>query len=201
LWLIQDLGGSVNGYSFSDAVRRALQAAREDAAFLHHEYVGTEHILLGLLRTDDGVPIAALHALGVDPAAFRQRFLDSLERGKPGGNVGPDLPYTSRGKKVLEEAMKEARERGHSYVGTEHLFMGILREHKGLAAQALVREGLSEESVRAETIRILETGAGRPPAGSVASSFLIVIEDPNGQLGARRFTSAQDAIDFLSRLR
>jgi ATP-dependent Clp protease ATP-binding subunit ClpC len=195
----------VNGYNFSDAVRRALMAARDEAAFLHHEYVGTEHILLGLLRTDDGVPIAALRALGVDPAALRQRFLDSLERGKAEGNVGPDLPYTHRAKKILEEAMKEARERSHSYVGTEHLFLGILRERKGLAAQALEREGLSEESVRKETIRILETGAtggtAEPPRTRRPSTFLIVIEDPDGQLGAQRFTRVQDAIDFLNRWR
>src|SRR6266571_4715334 len=99
----REAGGEMNGYNFTDRVRKVLQMAREEAARLHHEYVGTEHILLGLIR--EGEAVAA----------------------------GPDLPYTSRAKKVLELAMSEARELNHSYVGTEHLLLGLLREEKGIA--------------------------------------------------------------------
>lgn len=200
----------MNGFNFTDRVRTALQAAREEAIALDHEYVGTEHILLGLLRTDDGVPIATLDALGVSLKDLRESTLELLKPGKPGKRVGPDLPYTSRAKKVLEEALTEVRDRRHTYIGTEHILLGLLREGKGMAAQALVGHGVTLDVARAEILRILEAEAiseqsdhprARREARPVPSSFLIVIEDPNGQLGTRRFTTAQEAIDFLDRWR
>ena len=127
----------MNGYNFTDRVRKVLQMAREEAARLHHEYVGTEHILLGLIREGEGVAAAVLTNLSVDLDDIQQKIEETVKKGKAAAAAGPDLPYTSRAKKVLELAMSEARELGHSYVGTEHLLLGLLREEKGIAAQVL----------------------------------------------------------------
>src|SRR5262245_24495302 len=145
----------MNGYNFTDRVRKVLQMAREEAARLHHEYVGTEHILLGLIREGEGVAAAVLTNLNVDLEEIQQKIEETVKKGKAGTVTGPDLPYTSRAKKVLELAMAEARELNHSYVGTEHLLLGLLREEKGIAAQVLNDAGVTLEQSRAETLRLL----------------------------------------------
>ncbi|MFB3110575.1 MAG: Clp protease N-terminal domain-containing protein, partial [Gemmatimonadales bacterium] len=145
----------MNGYNFTDRVRKVLQMAREEAARLHHEYVGTEHILLGLIREGEGVAAAVLTNLNVDLDEIQQRIEETVKKGKAPASSGPDLPYTSRAKKVLELAMSEARELNHSYVGTEHLLLGLLREEKGIAAQVLTDAGVNLEQARAETLRLL----------------------------------------------
>ncbi len=157
----------MNGYNFTDRVRKVLQMAREEAARLHHEYVGTEHILLGLIREGEGVAAAVLTNLNVDLEEIQQKIEETVKKGKAAAAAGPDLPYTSRAKKVLELAMSEARELNHSYVGTEHLLLGLLREEKGIAAQVLTDAGVNLEQARAETLRLL--GSEMPsaaPAGS-----------------------------------
>src|SRR4029077_9943869 len=111
----------MNGYNFTERVRRALARSREEAARLHHEYVGTEHILLGLLRDDGGVAATVIESFGVKPEALASKVDEVVRKGRPGETTGPDLPYTSRAKKVLELAMDEARQANHDYVGTEHL--------------------------------------------------------------------------------
>jgi ATP-dependent Clp protease ATP-binding subunit ClpC len=145
----------MNGYNFTDRVRKVLQMAREEAARLHHEYVGTEHILLGLIREGEGVAAAVLTNLNVDLDEIQQKIEETVKKGKAPAASGPDLPYTSRAKKVLELAMSEARELNHSYVGTEHLLLGLLREEKGIAAQVLTDAGVNLEQARAETLRLL----------------------------------------------
>src|SRR5689334_1580183 len=147
----------MNGYNFTDRVRKVLQMAREEAARLHHEYVGTEHILLGLIREGEGVAAAVLQNLSVDLDEIQQKIEDTVKKGKASQTTGPDLPYTSRAKKVLELAMSEARELSHSYVGTEHLLLGLLREEKGIAAQVLTDAGVNLDAARAETLRLLGT--------------------------------------------
>jgi ATP-dependent Clp protease ATP-binding subunit ClpC len=154
----------MNGYNFTDRVRKVLQMAREEAARLHHEYVGTEHILLGLIREGEGVAAAVLTNLNVDLDDIQQKIEETVKKGKAAAAPGPDLPYTSRAKKVLELAMTEARELNHSYVGTEHLLLGLLREEKGIAAQVLTDAGVTLEQSRAETLRLL--GSDMPPAAS-----------------------------------
>src|SRR6267143_926913 len=124
----------MNGYNFTDRVRKVLAMAREEAARLHHEYVGTEHILLGLIREGEGVAATVLQNLSVELDEIQQKIEETVKKGKAAQTTGPDLPYTSRAKKVLELAMSEARELSHSYVGTEHLLLGLLREEKGIAA-------------------------------------------------------------------
>jgi len=149
----------MNGYNFTERVRKVLAMAREESARLHHEYVGTEHILLGLLREGEGVAATMLQNLGVDLDQVERLIHEVVKGGRPSTITGPDLPYTSRAKKVLELAMAEAREVSHSYVGTEHLLIGLLREQKGIAAQVLADAGVTTENARAEMLRILGTEA------------------------------------------
>jgi ATP-dependent Clp protease ATP-binding subunit ClpC len=164
----------MNGYNFTDRVRKVLQMAREEAARLHHEYVGTEHILLGLIREGEGVAAAVLQNLNVDLEDIQQKIEETVKKGKAAAATGPDLPYTSRAKKVLELAMTEARELNHSYVGTEHLLLGLLREEKGIAAQVLTDAGVNLEQSRAETLRLLGSDlpqtptSGAPPTPAAA---------------------------------
>src|SRR5690349_16513259 len=162
--------GPLNGYNFTDRVRKVLQMAREEAARLHHEYVGAEHILLGLIREGEGVAAAVLTNLNVDLEEIQQKIEETVKKGKAAAAAGPELPYTSRAKKVLELAMMEARELNHSYVGTEHLLLGLLREEKGIAAQVLTDAGVSLEQSRAETLRLLGSDlSGGQQGGSTAS--------------------------------
>jgi len=156
----------MNGYNFTERVRKVLAMAREEAARLHHEYVGTEHILLGLIREGEGVAAAVLQNLSVDLEEVQQKIEDTVKKGKAAQTTGPDLPYTSRAKKVLELAMGEARELNHSYVGTEHLLLGLLREEKGIAAQVLTDAGVNLEAARAETLRLLGTEMPQGQSGA-----------------------------------
>ena len=160
----------MNGYNFTDRVRKVLQMAREEAARLHHEYVGTEHILLGLIREGEGVAAAVLTNLNVDLDEIQQKIEETVKKGKAPAASGPDLPYTSRAKKVLELAMSEARELNHSYVGTEHLLLGLMREEKGIAAQVLTDAGVNLEQARAETLRLLGSDLPAGPKGTSGQS-------------------------------
>ena len=156
-------------YNFTDRVRKVLAMAREEAIRLQHDYVGTEHILLGLIREGEGVAAAVLMNLNVDLEQIHERIEESVRKGKATIALG-ELPYTSRAKKVLEYAMAEARELNHSYVGTEHLLLGLLREEKGIAAQVLNSLGVSLEEARAETLKLLGSDVNPPQAGSSAGA-------------------------------
>jgi ATP-dependent Clp protease ATP-binding subunit ClpC len=158
----------MNGYNFTERVRKVLAMAREEAERLRHEYVGTEHILLGLIREGEGVAAAVLQNLSVDLDEIQQKIEDTVKKGKAAAATGPDLPYTSRAKKVLELAMAEARDLTHNYVGTEHLLLGLLREEKGIAAQVLTDAGINLDAARAETLRLL--GTDMPQSGSAAAA-------------------------------
>ena len=158
----------MNGYNFTERVRKVLAMAREEAARLHHEYVGTEHILLGLIREGEGVAAAVLQNLSVDLDEIQQKIEETVKKGKAAAATGPDLPYTSRAKKVLELAMGEARDLSHGYVGTEHLLLGLLREEKGIAAQVLTDAGVNLDAAKAETLRLL--GTEMPQGGSTTAA-------------------------------
>ncbi|MBA2706591.1 MAG: ATP-dependent Clp protease ATP-binding subunit [Gemmatimonadaceae bacterium] len=165
----------MNGYNFTERVRKVLAMAREEAERLRHEYVGTEHILLGLIREGEGVAAAVLQNLSVDLDEIQQKIEDTVKKGKAAAATGPDLPYTSRAKKVLELAMAEARDLTHNYVGTEHLLLGLLREEKGIAAQVLTDAGINLDAARAETLRLLgtdmpQTGGAASPAGGTSAT-------------------------------
>ncbi|NNF28587.1 MAG: ATP-dependent Clp protease ATP-binding subunit [Gemmatimonadetes bacterium] len=154
-------------YNFTDRVRKVLAMAREEAIRLQHDYVGTEHILLGLIREGEGVAAAVLTNLSVDLDQIHERVEESVRKGKATIALG-ELPYTSRAKKVLEFAMAEARELNHSYVGTEHLLLGLLREEKGIAAQVLNSLGVTLEEARAETLKVLGSDVGSGEAAGIS---------------------------------
>ena len=153
-------------YNFTERVRKVLSMARQEAIRLQHDYVGTEHILLGLIREGEGVAAHVLGNLNVDLDQIHERVDESVRRGKATIALG-ELPYTNPAKKVLEFAMAEARELNHSYVGTEHLLLGLLRESKGIAAQVLNSLGITIEEARSETLKVLGSDVGS--AGSTGT--------------------------------
>jgi len=145
----------MNGYNFTERVRKVLAMAREEATRLHHEYVGTEHLLLGLVREGEGVAATVLQNLGVELDDIQRKIEETVKKAKAGQTVGPDLPYTSPAKKVLELAMAEARYLNHQYVGTEHLLLGLIREGHGAAAQVITSFGITLDATRAGVLGIL----------------------------------------------
>lgn len=195
----------MRGYNFTERVRKVLAMAREEAGRLNHEYVGTEHILLGLIREGEGVAAAVLQNLQVDLDDVRESVERHVKKGIR-ADVGPDLPYTTRAKKVLELAMDEARELNHEYVGTEHLLIGLVREERGIAAQVLEAVGANLDSVRTETLRLLgtEIPSSRRRAVRIRAShaaravlFTIQVDDEGGSWSENTFEKAEDAIAFL----
>ncbi len=143
-------------YNFTDRVRKVLAMAREEAVRLQHDYVGTEHILLGLIREGEGVAAEVLRNLAADLDDLLRLVEENIRPGKATTPIG-ELPYTTRAKKVLEYAMAESRELNHSYVGTEHLLLGLLREDRGLAAKVLGELGIGVDEARAEMLKLLGT--------------------------------------------
>ncbi len=136
---------------FSDGARRAIGLANQEAQRLHHESIGTEHILLGLIEEGSGVATDILRALCIDLTRLRTEIEKNLPSGHEMVTMGR-LPFTPRAKKVIELAFEEARALGHNYVGTEHLLLGLLREREGVGAQALMEQGVTVDDVRAEVI-------------------------------------------------
>jgi len=152
---------------FSERARRVLTLAQEEAAHFNHTYIGTEHVLLGLLREEEGVGAKVLANLGVSLNKARSAVEFIIGRGeKPStGEIG----LTPRAKRVIELAIDEARHLGHNYIGTEHLLLGLLREGEGVAADVLDSFGITLERVRAETLRVLGEGAARARPTRTAS--------------------------------
>jgi ATP-dependent Clp protease ATP-binding subunit ClpA len=142
---------------FTDRARRVVVLSQEEARLLGHDYIGTEHILLGLVREGDGVAAQVLEALGVDLANVRRKVEEIIgERvERPSGHI----PFTPRSKKVLELSLREALQLGHNYIGTEHLLLGLVREGEGVAAQVLVVLGADLSVVRHKVIEVLAGGA------------------------------------------
>jgi ATP-dependent Clp protease ATP-binding subunit ClpA len=148
----------MQGYHFTNRVREALGRAREEAVRLRHEYVGTEHVLLGVLGQESSVAIDVIKSFGVELDDVRRSIEDGIRLGSENYEPRSDLPYTSRAKKVLEFAMSEARKLNHSYVGTEHLLLGLVYEAKGVAAQVLLDFGIALDPTRARVVEILGSG-------------------------------------------
>jgi ATP-dependent Clp protease ATP-binding subunit ClpC len=139
---------------FTDRARNVVVLAQEEARLLKHNYIGTEHILLGLARESDGLAAKALEALGISLEAAREQVVEIIGRGErsPSGHI----PFTPRAKKVLELSLREALQFGHNYIGTEHLLLGLIREGEGVAAQVLVRLGGDLSAIRQQVIRLLK---------------------------------------------
>ena len=164
----------MNGYNFTERVRHVLRRAREVAIDLHHEYVGTEHLLIAIALEPEGPAASVIESLGARGDDIAARVYDVVKAGNADQRVGPDLPYTSRAKKVLELSMAEARLLRHDYVGTEHLLLGILAESKGIGAQMLNDAGVTLDRARAETVTLLGQPGGPPetndPIGAPAAA-------------------------------
>jgi ATP-dependent Clp protease ATP-binding subunit ClpA len=144
---------------FTDRSRRVVVLAQEEARMLDHNYIGTEHILLGLIREGDGHAARALESLGISLDAVRQQVEAFIGRGQqaPSGHV----PFTPRAKKVLELSLRESLQLGHNYIGTEHILLGLIREGDGVAAQVLVRLGADLDRVRQQVIQLLHGYQGQ----------------------------------------
>ena len=151
---------------FTGRARTVVGLAQEEARMLNHGYIGTEHFLLGLIREGDGVAQAlGLHAISL--AAVRQQVGEITGRGEraPSGRI----PFTPRAKKVLELSLREALQLGHSYIGTEHILLGLIREGEGVAAHVLAELGADLSRVRQHVIQLLYGDQGKDPAGPPAA--------------------------------
>ncbi|MEY2795419.1 MAG: ATP-dependent Clp protease ATP-binding subunit ClpC, partial [Planctomycetota bacterium] len=142
----------------TDRARKVMALANQEAQRLNHEYIGTEHILLGLVKEGSGVGANVLKNLDIDLRKVRIEVEKLVKTGPEMVTMGK-LPQTPRAKKVIEYAIEEARNLNHNYVGTEHLLLGLLREHDGVAAQVLMNLGLKLEEVREEVLNLLGAGA------------------------------------------
>ncbi|MDD4956431.1 MAG: ATP-dependent Clp protease ATP-binding subunit [Candidatus Omnitrophica bacterium] len=139
---------------FTERARKVILLAKDEAKRFNHEYIGTEHILLGLIKEGEGVAAAVLTSLGLDTDNIRQEVEKLVQPGTEGG-AEKDIPFTPRAKKVIELAMDEARTLGHNYIGTEHLLLGLIREGDGVASQVLLNVGLDLKTVRDEVLNLL----------------------------------------------
>jgi ATP-dependent Clp protease ATP-binding subunit ClpC len=151
---------------FTDRARRAVVLAQEEARLLNHDYIGTEHLLLGLIHEGKGVAAKALESLGISLEAVRQNVEEMIGRGQyaPPGHI----PFTPRAKKVLELSLRESQQFGHDYIGTEHILLGLIREAEGVAAQVLVKLGADLNRVRQQVIQLLHGYQGKETAETEA---------------------------------
>ncbi|MEY9859034.1 ATP-dependent Clp protease ATP-binding subunit ClpC [Catenulispora sp. GAS73] len=165
---------------FTDRARRVVVLAQEEARMLNHNYIGTEHILLGLIHEGEGVAAKALESLGISLEAVRQQVEEIIGQGQqaPSGHI----PFTPRAKKVLELSLREALQLGHNYIGTEHILLGLIREGEGVAAQVLVKLGADLNRVRQQVIQLLSgysgggkeaAAAGGPAEGTPSTSLVL----------------------------
>ncbi len=149
---------------FTERVRKVIYLAREEAARLQHDYIGTEHLLLGVIREGEGIAATVLNNLGLDLDRIRQEVENMVSASGGTMTIG-EIPFTPRAKRVLELAVEEARSLGHNYVGTEHLLLGLIREGEGVAAKVLLELGVDRKRVREETLKLL----GGTPSSSSSS--------------------------------
>jgi len=149
---------------FTDRARRVVVLAQEEARLLNHSYIGTEHILLGLIHEGEGVAAKALESLSISLEAVRSQVEEIIGQG--GSSPSGHIPFTPRAKKVLELSLREALQLGHNYIGTEHILLGLIREGEGVAAQVLVKLGADLSRVRQQVIQLLSGYQGGGGSGS-----------------------------------
>jgi ATP-dependent Clp protease ATP-binding subunit ClpC len=175
---------------FTDRARRVVVLAQEEARMLNHNYIGTEHILLGLIHEGEGVAAKGLESLGISLEAVRSQVEEIIGQGQqaPSGHI----PFTPRAKKVLELSLREALQLGHNYIGTEHILLGLIREGEGVAAQVLVKLGADLNRVRQQVIQLLsgyqgkEAVASGPAEGTPSTSLVL------DQFGRNLTTAARE---------
>ncbi|MFO8053223.1 MAG: Clp protease N-terminal domain-containing protein, partial [Candidatus Omnitrophota bacterium] len=139
---------------FTERARKVLVLAKEESRRFNHDYIGTEHILLGLIREGEGVACAVLQNIGMDLGRLRAEIEKLMSPGAAASVLG-DIPFTPRAKKALELATEEARSLGHNYIGTEHILLGLLREEEGIASQVLFSLGVDIKKARNEISALL----------------------------------------------
>ena len=147
---------------FTERARKVIVFAKEEARRFNHDYIGTEHLLLGLIREGEGVAAAVLQKLGLDLETIRLEVEKLVQAGPPTQVMG-DIPFTPRSKKALELSAEEARALGHNYIGTEHLLLGLVKEGEGMAYRVLLNLGLDLGKLRNEVMELL--GSGIPGYG------------------------------------
>jgi len=167
---------------FTDRARRVIVLAQEEARMLYHGYIGTEHILLGLVREDEGVAARALESLGISLAAVRQQVEEIIGQGEqaPSGHI----PFTPRAKKVLELSRRESRQLGHNYIGTEHILLGLIREGDGVAAQVLVTLGADLNRMRQQVIQLLHGHSAEEPISARSAGLELSLPTVQARLKA-----------------
>jgi ATP-dependent Clp protease ATP-binding subunit ClpC len=173
---------------FTDRARRVVVLAQEEARLLNHNYIGTEHILLGLIHEGEGVAAKALESLGISLEAVRSQVEEIIGQG--GSSPSGHIPFTPRAKKVLELSLREALQLGHNYIGTEHILLGLIREGEGVAAQVLQKLGADLSRVRQQVIQLLSgySGAGQgESAGKAGATAGSGTESPSGSLVLDQF--------------
>jgi ATP-dependent Clp protease ATP-binding subunit ClpA len=160
---------------FTDRARRVVVLAQEEARLLNHDYVGTEHLLLGLIHEGQGGAAKALELLGIRLEVVRAQVEEIVGRGQraPTGHI----PFTPRAKKVLELSLREAKQLGHDYIGTEHILLGLIREGEGVAAQVLVKLGTDLSRARGQVIRLLSGDAGTEEAAARTRLVRMTVPD------------------------
>jgi ATP-dependent Clp protease ATP-binding subunit ClpC len=161
---------------FTDRARRVVVLAQDEARMLDHNYVGTEHILLGLIHEGEGVAAKALESLGISLDAVREQVEQVIGRGQQQAPFG-HIPFTPRAKKVLELSLREALQLGHTYIGTEHILLGLIHEGEGVAAQVLIGLGVDLNRARQQVIQLL---AGRAEPQEAAA----IVGDLRAQLAS-----------------
>ena len=185
---------------FTDRARRTVVLAQHEARELGHNYIGTEHILLGLVHEGAGVAVGALKSLDISLETVRQQVEEMIGRGQdePSGHI----PFTPRAKKVLELSLRESQQLGHRYIGTEHILLGLIREGEGVAAQVLAGLGADLDRVRAQVLRILADHAREAGAEGEA---VVTWEVGSGLTGAEREVrivgSPAQLAEMITRLR
>jgi hypothetical protein len=176
---------------FTDRARRVVVLAQEEAVGLQHNYIGTEHLLLGLIREREGIAARALEALGISLEAVRSEVEEIIGQGKsaPTGQI----PFTPRAKKVLELSLREALQLSHSYIGTEHILLGLIREGEGVAAQVLVKLGADLSRVRQQVIQLLSGYAG----GEGGAERVVVREPRPSVVGGPGIFRQQEPLELV----
>ncbi|MDP8991806.1 MAG: AAA family ATPase, partial [Actinomycetota bacterium] len=180
---------------FTDRARRVLVLAQEEARLLNHNFIGTEHILLGLIHEGEGVAAKALESLGISLDAVREKVEETI--GPAGSSTTGSPPFTPRAKKVLELSLREALQLGHNYIGTEHMLLGLVREGEGVAAQVLVNLGADLSRIRQQVIQLLSGYAGKESAAAGGPPGAAGSEAPSGspvldQFGRNLTTQARE---------
>ncbi|MDN6234937.1 MAG: ATP-dependent Clp protease ATP-binding subunit ClpC, partial [Bifidobacterium crudilactis] len=167
---------------FTDRARRVIVLAQEEARALQHNYIGTEHLLLGLIREGEGVAAKALAAKGVELDATRKQVEEMIGK----GNAAPNghIPFTPHAKQVLELSLREALQLGHSYIGTEHILLGLIREGEGVGTQVLIKMGVDLGELRTSTIDLIRGSHEGSDAAKADLANAGSVQNKQGQTGS-----------------